>query len=347
MGAVEVVLNQPFGEFFVEYGRIRESLPPTNELFLEGAVEPLAHGVVLGGLGAAPPMLKLEVPDGRLKVLVELAAVVRLDVHELPSQDVVELSQEVGGGERAVGPVHPREREPRVPVHGREDKPPLAVEVPRDGVEAEQEARARLCHEARDPLLVLGAQPFGGRPRVLFGVGIEAVLLDDPLDLPRGQRVPVTVAVQDRELHLGIVGIELAQTNRSAFFLRRDRGRPDPVRAVTMVFERPQVHVREPFLPDVEGLGRDPEAAARRPRVPAVAFVPQHPLQPPPRFPRETLLFGDGAESFRAGLHGLGPLPVGEDIGVLCAEDRDRAAGILTKRGKGSHTRLMGMIRNR
>lgn len=98
MGAIEVVLDEPVRQFLVEGCRILIHVSAGNELFLERTIESFAHCVVLGRLRSTPPMGELQFSDGLFEVLVEFAAVVGLDVDQLPTHELVKSAQEIGSG---------------------------------------------------------------------------------------------------------------------------------------------------------------------------------------------------------------------------------------------------------
>jgi len=71
---LRVVPQRPLCETAIEGGNIDEELPSmvVGILFLHGAVEPLAVGVLLGGLGSRFVVREVEGADGVSKVLLEL-----------------------------------------------------------------------------------------------------------------------------------------------------------------------------------------------------------------------------------------------------------------------------------
>ena len=60
MRSSEVVLNQPFGQSLVKDSTTIRQMAKGNEFILQGAVESLIHGIVLGSAGTGEIMIEVE-----------------------------------------------------------------------------------------------------------------------------------------------------------------------------------------------------------------------------------------------------------------------------------------------
>ena len=95
MGPVEVVLNQPFRQIMVKSVHVCGGISRIYELLLERAVESLADGVVLGRFHPAPPVGEPHVLDRSVKIQVELAAIVGLDMNKLSNDQLIKLEKKI------------------------------------------------------------------------------------------------------------------------------------------------------------------------------------------------------------------------------------------------------------
>jgi hypothetical protein len=86
----KVVFDEPLCQTPVELRGIGRHLAKTQELIVEGPVEPLVQGVVLRPLHARPVMHETEILTGSLEVFVEFASVVSLDILDFAVKEDME-----------------------------------------------------------------------------------------------------------------------------------------------------------------------------------------------------------------------------------------------------------------
>ena len=111
MGTMEIELNEPIGQFFVEHIGIAVPVSHPDELLLERAIEPLADSIVLRCPDAAPPVLDVELPRRQIEGRVEFRSIVRLDVHHLTTDEQMQFPEKVRCRKGAVARVHAGESE--------------------------------------------------------------------------------------------------------------------------------------------------------------------------------------------------------------------------------------------
>ena len=95
MWPVEVIFDQPIGQFAVENGGISVCVTVLDKFVAECPIEPLTHCIVLRRLRPAPPVLYVQLLHRCLKMFVEFAPVVRLDMHDMSVHQHVESTQEI------------------------------------------------------------------------------------------------------------------------------------------------------------------------------------------------------------------------------------------------------------
>ena len=100
MRTVEVVFNDPFGEFRVEDVRIRIEIAQLDEFFLERAVEPLVVGIVVGRADSRIVLLDFQLSASLFEKLFKLGAVVVAHPGNLSVEEIIQPQEKIFSIER-------------------------------------------------------------------------------------------------------------------------------------------------------------------------------------------------------------------------------------------------------
>ena len=92
---MEVVFNEPFGEFRVENVRIRIEIPELDEFFLERAVKPLIVGIVIGRADSRIVLLDSEREASLFEKLFKLGAVVVAYSGDLSVEEIIQTQEKI------------------------------------------------------------------------------------------------------------------------------------------------------------------------------------------------------------------------------------------------------------
>ena len=146
----EVVFDEPLGKSPVEDLGIVREVPEGKKFVLERAVEPFVHRIVFWGFHAGPIMRYAHRTARVVEMAVKFAPIVSLHILDLSIKQEMQAREEIAGGCRTVGRVHPRKGDFDMPVDGSKNIPRASPCVADDGVEAEEKARDRLPLEFGD-----------------------------------------------------------------------------------------------------------------------------------------------------------------------------------------------------
>ena len=106
-----------------------------HELFLQGAVEPLAVRIHLGRLGVGMVVREVEVEQSFCKVLFELRAIVREHKDKRKRKNFLAQGKELRRGLGGVRGSGPGEASPGVNVFKRNEVAPCAIDEPLNSIE--------------------------------------------------------------------------------------------------------------------------------------------------------------------------------------------------------------------
>ena len=100
MRPVEVVFNEPFGEIPVKNLRVGAKIAQLYEFFLQGAVEPLVVGIVVGRADSRIVLLDSKLEASLFEELLKLGAVVVTHSGNLSVEKIMQPQEKIFSIER-------------------------------------------------------------------------------------------------------------------------------------------------------------------------------------------------------------------------------------------------------
>ena len=97
---MEIVFNEPFGEFRIKDVRIGIEIAQLDEFFLERAVEPLVVGIVVGRADSRIVLLDFQLSASLFEKLFKLGAVVVAHPGNLSVEEIIQPQKEIFSIER-------------------------------------------------------------------------------------------------------------------------------------------------------------------------------------------------------------------------------------------------------
>ncbi len=140
MRPLEVVFDEPFGQFSIENVGVGMEVAESDEFFLQGAVEPLVVGIVRGSSDARMVLLDAERVAGLSEILPEFRAVVMPDSGYLAIEQEMQTQEEILSVLGTPVLVHPGIGHLAVLVDAGEDVALETVPVDGNGIEADDVA---------------------------------------------------------------------------------------------------------------------------------------------------------------------------------------------------------------
>jgi len=92
---MEVVFNEPFGEFRIEDVRIGVEIAQLDEFFLERAVKSLVVGIVVGRADSRVVLLDFKFPASGFEKLLKLGAVVMPHPGDLSVEEIIQPQKKI------------------------------------------------------------------------------------------------------------------------------------------------------------------------------------------------------------------------------------------------------------
>jgi len=313
---MEVVFNEPFGEFAVENRGIRGEIAKLDEFFLERAVESLVVGIVLGSSDSRIILLNPELLASSPKILFKLHSVVVADPGDVSIEEKMQAQEKVFAARGTFVLVHPGVGCFSVFVDGSENVSLEIVPVNGDCIQANDvsgffSAPIELVQlQFGDSFLFPGFLPSFLELLGLFGIVIQLVGFNHSLNLPGRDLFFEFPFVNSGQLLFSVADVFLSQEDDSSFLKRSDLSLPYLFRGTRSVLEFTEaqevvgIELAEPFVECFSGNAVAPgNFGGIFPFV-----VINDPFKPEFRFPGELEELGDFSPSFVLGekLPGLG-----------------------------------------
>lgn len=270
MRPMEVVFNEPLGEFRIENIRIGIEIAQLNEFFLERAVEPFVVGIVVGRADSRIVLLDSELEASLFEELFKLGAVVVSHSGNLSVEEIMQPQEKIFSVERGFVFVHPGVSHFSILVDGRENVSFQSVPVDDNSVETDDVAGSflvpvkRMEVEFGDTLLLLGILAFPSHFSGSPWIPVKFLLFDHLLDFPGGNLFPVAVEIQFFQFHFPVTDLLFSQLHDSFPFGRGDFSLPHMLGRFRFIFqqmESVEIVLVEFPKPLVESFSRDSEMA--------------------------------------------------------------------------------------
>lgn len=306
MRPVEIVFNEPLGQFLVKNRQVGREIAQLDEFFLERAIESLVVRIVFGSSHSRIVLLDLEPLASGPEILLKLGAVVMAHSGNLAVEKKIQPQEKILSILRTFVFVHPGVSHFAILVDGGENISFKIVPMNGDGIKTNDIAgflfspveliQLKLGDSFLSSCSLLSFLEFFG----LLGIVVQLVGFNHSLDFPSGDFLLVLILIDPGQLLFAVANVLFSQLDDTLLFARSNLSLPDSLRGSGSIFELEKavkivlVKLAKPF---VKGLSGNPVATGNLRDIFSLMVI-NDPFEPESGFSREFEDLSDPAPSF-------------------------------------------------